>query len=66
VVYELAASGITSIQDIFVSKIETGYEIKAIGNEKVYVNNIPINLPLSKYSIVKDKLLFEFVTPHES
>ncbi len=61
VVYELSAQGITSIEDVFVSKVETGYEVKAIGEKKVYVNNIPINLPLMKYSIIKDKLLLEFV-----
>jgi len=61
VIYELSAQGITSIEDVFVSKVETGYEIKAIGEKKVYVNNIPINLPLTKYSIIKDKLLLEFV-----
>ncbi len=63
-IYELAAVGISSIEDIFVSKVETGYEIKAIGEKKVYVNNIPINLPLRKYSIIKDKVLFEFKASH--
>ena len=65
VVYELSAQGITSIEDVFVSKVETGYEVKAIGEKKVYVNSIPINLPLMKYSIIKDKLLLEFVNGHD-
>ena len=61
VVYELAAFGINSVEDIYVSKIETGYEIKAIGSKKVYVNTIPINLPLTKYSVSENKIMFEFV-----
>ena len=65
VIYELTASGINSVDDIFVAKVETGYEIKAIGQNKIYVNNIPINLPLRKYSIKENKLLFEFVAGHE-
>ncbi len=56
VVYELKAPGVENVEDIFVSKLENGYEIKAIGKSKVYVNSIPVNLPLKKYSI-KDKVL---------
>src|SRR3989344_2783600 len=56
-VYELNTPGIASTEDVFVSKLESGYEIKVIGNKKVYVNNFPINLPLRKYSVEQDKLL---------
>ena len=59
-VYELNTPGIASTEDVFVSKLESGYEIKVIGNKKVYVNNFPINLPLRKYSVEQDKLLIEF------
>ena len=62
VVYELTTPGVVSVDDIFVSKLETGWEIKAIGDKKVYVNNVPINLPIKRYSITKDKLFFEFVS----
>lgn len=60
IVYELSIPGISSPKDIFVSKLESGYEIKAIGSKKVYVNSVPINLPLSRYTISKDKLAVEF------
>jgi len=60
IVYELSIPGISSPKDIFVSKLESGYEIKAIGAKKVYVNSVPINLPLSKYTISKNKLAVEF------
>lgn len=60
VVYELAAQGIQSTQDVFVSKLESGYEIKAIGKNKVYVNSLPINLPLKSYSIGEKGITLEF------
>ncbi|MEM4271841.1 MAG: hypothetical protein QXD13_02030 [Candidatus Pacearchaeota archaeon] len=62
VVYELAAPGIKTIDDIFVSKLENGYEIKALSDKKVYVNTLPINLPLKKYTIKDNKIFFEFKT----
>ena len=60
VVYEIKAPGIDSVDDVFVSKLESGYEIKAIGKKKVYVNSIPVNLPLRGYSISEDGLNIEF------
>jgi len=60
VVYELSTPGLESKEDVFVSKIESGYEVKVIGNKKVYVNSLPLNLPLRKLSILKNKLLVEF------
>lgn len=61
-IYELNTPGIQSPNDIFVSKLESGYEIKAIGSKKVYVNSLPINLPICNLSLDKNKLLVEFRT----
>ena len=60
VIYELEAPGIESIKDIFVSKIESGYEIKAIGKNKVYVNSLPVNLPIKGFSITDKGINVEF------
>lgn len=60
VVYELSAHGVDSVEDIFVSKLENGYEVKAIGKSKVYVNSLPVNLPLKKYYLKGKKLNIEF------
>tara|TARA_Y100000310_G_scaffold344303_1_gene456301 strand:- start:1442 stop:2092 length:651 start_codon:yes stop_codon:yes gene_type:complete len=60
VVYELSTPGVESPNDIFVSKLESGYEVKAIGSKKIYVNSLPINLPLKRLSLAKNKLLVEF------
>jgi predicted RNA-binding Zn-ribbon protein involved in translation (DUF1610 family) len=66
VVYELSTYGINSTDDIFVSKLESGYEVKAIGEKKVYVNTIPINLPLTRFILDKNKLSVEFNAKEES
>ena len=60
VVYELLTPGVDNIEDVFVQKLESGYEIKAIGKKKVYVNSIPVNLPLRAYSISEKGLNVEF------
>lgn len=61
VVYELSIPGVRDIKDVLVSKLESGYEIKAIGEKKVYSNSIPLNLPLKQVSLNKNKLLVEFL-----
>ena len=48
------------MDDIFVSKVESGYEVKAVGKKKVYFNSLQINLPLKKYSVKDNKLTIEF------
>jgi hypothetical protein len=60
VVYELKAPGIGSVEDVFVSKLERGYELKAIGKKKVYVNSLPVNLPLRGYKVDDKGLNVEF------
>lgn len=60
VIYEMQTPGIKSPDDIFISKLETGYEIKAIAEKKVYVNSIQIELPMHSFSIREDKLTIEF------
>jgi len=60
VVYELKAAGVSSLDDVFVSKLAEGYEIKAIGTKKVYVNSLPVELPLQGYSLHEKGLTLEF------
>ena len=60
IVYELTASGIESPEDVFISKIESGYEIKAIGKSKVYTNTIPVNLQIRGFSFDNKNLFIEF------
>ena len=60
IIYELTTPGVTSTDDVFISKLESGYETKVIGGKKVFVNSLPINLPLLRYTIANNKLFLEF------
>lgn len=60
VLYELKAPGIGSADDVFVSKVESGYEIKAIGGNKVYFNTLTVDLPLKAYTVHEKGLTVEF------
>lgn len=60
IIYEIAASGIESPEDVIISKLETGYEIKVIGKKKVYINTIPVNLPVKGFSFDDKTLFVEF------
>lgn len=62
IVYELSVPGLESPGDVFISKLENGYEIKAIGKNKVYVNSLPIELPIRGLAISQDTLSVEFHT----
>lgn len=66
IIYELSTPGVNSPEDVFVSKLESGYEVKAIGDKKVYINSLPVNLPLRSYSISNNKLLVEFLAGQEA
>lgn len=59
-VYELKTPGVSSIKDVFISKLEKGYEIKALGEETVYVNSLPVELPLESIGLGQDFLVIEF------
>jgi BRCT domain type II-containing protein len=61
VVYELAMPGVKDVKDVFVNKLEQGYEIKAIGSKKVYTSSIPVNLPIKSYSVGEKGLIVEFL-----
>jgi hypothetical protein len=60
IIYELSTPGIESIQDILVSKLESGYEIKSICPKKIYTSTIPISLELKRISIDSNKTFIEF------
>ncbi len=62
IVYELNMPGVSSADDVFVSKLESGYEIKALGEKNVYVNSIQVELPINHVSLDKNRLIVEFKT----
>ena len=61
-IYELSTPGVLSTNDVFVSRTESGYEIKAIGEKKVYINSLPVNLPIKGFALdtSSNKLFVEF------
>ena len=64
-IYEIHTPGVESPQDVFISRSESGFEIKAIGKNKVYVKSLPVNLPLKNLSLNDNKLFVEFKTHEE-
>lgn len=60
--YELEVPGVNSINDISITRLENGIEIRAIAKNKAYSKIINVNLPLIKYMLLKDKLLLELDT----
>ena len=61
VVYELSTPGVERPEDVFVSKLENGYEVKAIGKKKIFVNSLPVELPLKGLALSKERLRVEFL-----
>jgi hypothetical protein len=64
-VYELATPGVIDTEDVFVSRLESGYEVKALGEKKMYVNTLPISLPIKNVILEKNRLIVEFNTKQE-
>ncbi|MEM4648056.1 MAG: hypothetical protein QXO12_01975 [Candidatus Pacearchaeota archaeon] len=60
IIYEINLPGVKSLDDIEIKKLENSIEIKAIGKDKVYFKLIPINLPIYKYELKKEKLIIHF------
>ncbi len=60
VVYELDTPGVIATEDVFVSRLESGYEVKALGDKRMYVNTLPISLPIKSVILEKNRLLVEF------
>ncbi len=59
IVYEIELTGVASIDDVSVIKLENSIEIRAIAKNKAYFKIIPINLPLVDYDFLDEKLILE-------
>ncbi len=57
--YEMEIPGVETIEDISILKFEESLEVRAIAKDVAYQKNIPLNLPLKKYTLLKDKLTLE-------
>jgi len=60
IIYEIELPGVTSLEDIIINRLEEGIEVRAFAEKKSYFKNLPVNYPITKYSLSKGgKLLIE-------
>lgn len=64
VVYEIKMPEVKSIKDVSIIQLENSIEIKALAiprrkKKYVYYKIIPVNLPIKKYNLSKEKLVLE-------
>ncbi len=67
IVYEIKMPDVKSIEDVSITQLESSIEIKALATPKrkkkyVYSKIIPVNLPIKKYNLLKEKLVLELET----
>lgn len=59
VVYEIELPGVKTVEDISITKLESGLEIRAVAKDKAYFKTISVNLPLINYALEEGKLILE-------
>jgi HSP20 family molecular chaperone IbpA len=57
IVYEVSVPGVKSKENVVISKLENGIEVKAYSKDMCYVKTIPLNSDIIGYKI-KDGILF--------
>lgn len=58
-IYEIELPGVKSLQDVSIMQLENSIELKAISKDKSYKKIIPINLPIQRYKLSKEKMILE-------
>lgn len=59
IIYEIKMPGVSSLNNISITKLENSIEIKAIGKNKAYYKVIKIELPIIYYNLERGKLILE-------
>ncbi len=59
IIYEIEAPGIAGEDDVVVTELETGIEIRAYAKEKCYVKNIPLKVEILGMRIDREKVCVE-------
>jgi HSP20 family molecular chaperone IbpA len=57
--YEIETPGIKSIEDVSIIKLENSIEIRALAKNKAYLKILQVNLPLTGYSLNREKIVLE-------
>lgn len=60
IVYELSLPGVDYLNNVNISNFENFVEVKAFSDDKLFVKNIEVDLPLVNYTFEKDLLVLEF------
>ena len=60
IIYEIYLPDVKSLKDISIAQLENSIEIKALGKNRVFYKIVPVNLPIKKYNLAKEKLVLEF------
>ncbi len=60
IIYEIHLPDVKSIKDVSIIQLENSIEIKALGGGSVFYKVVPVNLPIKKYNLSKEKLVLEF------
>ncbi len=59
IVYEIDTPGISSKNDVALTTLASGLEVKVYSKDKCFVKFIPLNVEVIRYTIAKDKLFLE-------
>ncbi len=59
IIYEIEAPGIQKKEDVVLTELATGLEIKAYSKDKCYVKFIPLKVEVIAYHIEKEKVIVE-------
>ncbi|MFH1521724.1 MAG: hypothetical protein ABIF18_02080 [archaeon] len=59
IVYEIEAPGIQKKEDVVLTELATGLEIKAYSKDKCYVKFIPLKVEVIRYHIEKERVIVE-------
>lgn len=59
IIYEITAPGISKKEDVVVSELETGIEIRAYARDKCYVKVIPLKVEITSVRVDKEKVSIE-------
>jgi HSP20 family molecular chaperone IbpA len=59
IIYEIEAPGVSKKEDVVLTGLETGLEIKAYSKDKCYVKIIPLKVEVLRYEVQKEKVFVE-------
>lgn len=59
IIYEIKAPGVKNKEDISITRLEHGFEIKVYTKDACFTKTIPLQVDIEKLSIKKDQILVE-------